>query len=246
VGAGLSPEEATRRFWCLDRQGLITDDRLADLLDFQRPYARPAAEVADWTRTGAGRGPSLADVVAHVHPTMLIGTSTQAGAFTEAAVRQMAAHVRRPVIMPLSNPTSRAEAVPADLIAWTDGRALVATGSPFDPVVHEETTYRIAQANNALVFPGLGLGVAVVRARRVSDRMLAAAADAVAGLSDAGIRGAPLLPPVDNLREVSATVAVAVAEAAVADGLADVALDDPIQQIHQAMWQPEYPRVEAL
>jgi malate dehydrogenase (oxaloacetate-decarboxylating) len=246
VGAGLSPEEATRRFWCLDRQGLITDDRLADLLDFQRPYARPAAEVADWTRTGAGQGPSLADVVAHVHPTMLIGTSTQAGAFTEAVVRQMAAHVRRPVIMPLSNPTSRAEAVPADLIAWTDGRALVATGSPFDPVVHEETTYRIAQANNALVFPGLGLGVAVVRARRVSDRMLAAAADAVAGLSDAGIRGAPLLPPVDNLREVSATVAVAVAGAAVADGLADVALDDPIQQIHQAMWQPEYPRVEAV
>jgi malate dehydrogenase (oxaloacetate-decarboxylating) len=246
VGAGLSPEEATRRFWCLDRQGLITDDRLADLLDFQRPYARPAAEVADWTRTGAGQGPSLADVVAHVHPTMLIGTSTQAGAFTEAVVRQMAAHVGRPVIMPLSNPTSRAEAVPADLIAWTDGRALVATGSPFDPVVHEETTYRIAQANNALVFPGLGLGVAVVRARRVSDRMLAAAADAVAGLSDAGIRGAPLLPPVDNLREVSATVAVAVAEAAVADGLADVALDDPIQQIHQAMWQPEYPRVEAV
>ena len=150
-------------------------------------------------------------MVAHVHPTMLIGTSTQAGAFTEAIVRQMAAHVDQPVIMPLSNPTSRAEAVPADLIAWTDGRALVATGSPFDPVVHEETTYRIAQANNALVFPGLGLGVAVVRARRVSDRMLAAAADAVAGLSDAGIRGAPLLPPVDNLREVSATVAVAVA-----------------------------------
>jgi malate dehydrogenase (oxaloacetate-decarboxylating) len=246
VGAGLSPEEATRRFWCLDRQGLITDDRLADLLDFQRPYARPAAEVADWTRTGVGQGPSLANVVAHVHPTMLIGTSTQAGAFTEAIVRQMAAHVERPVIMPLSNPTSRAEAVPADLIAWTDGRALVATGSPFDPVVHEETTYRIAQANNALVFPGLGLGVAVVRARRVSDRMLAAAADAVAGLSDAGIRGAPLLPPVDNLREVSATVAVAVAGAAVADGLADVALDDPIQQIHQAMWQPEYPRVEAV
>jgi malate dehydrogenase (oxaloacetate-decarboxylating) len=246
VDAGLSPEETTRRFWCLDRQGLITDDRLADLLDFQRPYARPAAEVADWTRTGAGQGPSLADVVAHVHPTMLIGTSTQAGAFTEAVVRQMAAHVGRPVIMPLSNPTSRAEAVPADLIAWTDGRALVATGSPFDPVVHEETTYRIAQANNALVFPGLGLGVAVVRARRVSDRMLAAAADAVAGLSDAGIRGAPLLPPVDNLREVSATVAVAVAEAAVADGLADVALDDPIQQIHQAMWQPEYSRIEAV
>jgi malate dehydrogenase (oxaloacetate-decarboxylating) len=246
VADGLDPEEATRRFWCLGRQGLLTDDRADRLLDFQRPYARPAAEVADWTRTGTGQGPSLADVVGHVHPTMLIGTSTQAGAFTEAIVRQMAAHTERPVIMPLSNPTSRSEAVPADLIAWTDGRALVATGSPFDPVVHDETTYRIAQANNALVFPGLGLGVSVVRARRVSDRMLAAAADAVAGLSDATTRGAPLLPPVDNLREVSATVAVAVARAAVADGLAEVALDDPIQQVVQAVWQPEYPRVEAV
>jgi malate dehydrogenase (oxaloacetate-decarboxylating) len=246
VDAGLTPEEATRRFWCLDRQGLITDDRLDALHDFQRPYARPAAEVAGWARTGSGQGPWLADVVAAVHPTMLIGTSTQPGAFTEAIVRQLAAHVDRPVIMPLSNPTSKAEAVPADLIAWTDGRALVATGSPFDPVVHEETTFRIAQANNALVFPGLGLGVAVARARRVSDPMLAAAADAVASLSDARIRGAPLLPPVDNLREVSATVAVAVARAADAEGLAEVALDDPIQQVHQAMWQPEYPRVEPV
>jgi malate dehydrogenase (oxaloacetate-decarboxylating) len=246
VADGLAPQEATRRFWCLSRQGLLTDDRLDALHDFQRPYARPAAEVAGWTRTGTGQGPSLADVVGHVHPTMLIGTSTQAGAFTEAVVRQMAAHVERPVIMPLSNPTSRSEAVPADLLAWTDGRALVATGSPFDPVVHDETTYRIAQANNALVFPGLGLGVAVVRARRVSERMLAAAADAVAGLSDATTPGAPLLPPVDNLREVSATVAVAVARAAVADGLAEVPLDDPIQQVHQAMWQPEYARVEAV
>jgi malate dehydrogenase (oxaloacetate-decarboxylating) len=246
VADGLDPAEATRRFWCLGRQGLLTDERLGDLHDFQRAYARPAAEVAGWTRTGTGRGPSLADVVGHVHPTMLIGTSTQAGAFSEAIVRQLAAHVERPVIMPLSNPTSRSEAVPADLIAWTDGRALVATGSPFDPVDHEDITYRIAQANNALVFPGLGLGVAVARARRVSDRMLAAAADAVAGLSDATTPGAALLPPVDNLREVSATVAVAVAKAAAADGLAEVALDDPIQQVHEAMWQPEYASVEAV
>jgi malate dehydrogenase (oxaloacetate-decarboxylating) len=246
VGEGLAPQEATRRFWCLDRGGLVTDDRLAELLGFQRPYARPAAEVAGWSRTGTGQGPSLAEVVGRVHPTMLVGTSTQAGAFTEAIVRRMAAHAERPVIMALSNPTAKAEATPADLIAWTDGRALVATGSPFGPVLHQGTSYRIAQANNALVFPGLGLGVAVARARRVSDRMLAAAADAVAGLSDATTRGAPLLAPVDNLREVSATVAVAVAEAAVADGLAEVALDDPIQQVHQAMWQPEYPRVEAV
>jgi malate dehydrogenase (oxaloacetate-decarboxylating) len=246
IGEGLDPEEATRRFWCLDRRGLLTDDRADQQWDFQRPYARPAAEVAGWTRAGTTPNPSLADVVGHVHPTMLIGTSTQAGAFTEAIVRQMAAHVERPVIMPLSNPTSKAEAVPADLIDWTDGRALVATGSPFDPVVHDDTSYRIAQANNALVFPGLGLGVAVARARRVSDAMLAAAADAVAGLSDASRAGAALLPPVDNLREVSATVAVAVARAAAADGLAEVALDDPIQQVHEAMWQPEYPRVEAV
>jgi malate dehydrogenase (oxaloacetate-decarboxylating) len=246
VGEGLAPQEATRRFWCLDRGGLVTDDRLAELLGFQRPYARPAAEVAGWSRTGTGQGPSLAEVVGRVHPTMLVGTSTQAGAFTEAIVRRMAAHAERPVIMALSNPTAKAEATPADLIAWTDGRALVATGSPFGPVLHQGTSYRIAQANNALVFPGLGLGVAVARARRVSDRMLAAAADAVAGLSDATTRGAPLLAPVDNLREVSATVAVAVAEAAAADGLAEVALDDPIQQVHQAMWQPEYPRVEPV
>jgi malate dehydrogenase (oxaloacetate-decarboxylating) len=177
---------------------------------------------------------------------MLIGTSTQGGAFTEQVVREMAAHVERPVIMPLSNPTSRAEAIPQDLLRWTDGHALVATGSPFRPVSQGGVTYRIAQANNALVFPGLGLGVAVARASRLTAGMLAAAADAVAGLSDAAAPGAPLLPPVDDLRLVSATVAVAVARAAMADGVAQRALDDPIQQVHQAMWQPEYLPIEAV
>ena len=243
---GLSRDEATRRFWCLNSRGLITDDRSAKLRDFQVPYARPVAEVAGWARTGPGDGISLADVIAAVHPTMLIGTSTQGGAFTQAIVREMAAHVDRPVIMPLSNPTSKSEAVPEDLIRWTDGRALVATGSPFDPVRHDGTTYQIAQANNALVFPGLGLGVIVARARRISDRMPAAAADAVAGLSEASKPGAPLLPPVDNLRMVSASVAVAVAKAAVSDELAQVELYDPIQQVHEAMWQPHYPRVEPV
>jgi malate dehydrogenase (oxaloacetate-decarboxylating) len=246
AGDGLGVEAATRRFWCLDRDGLLTDDRADRLLDFQRPYARPAAEVAGWSRTATGQGPALAEVVGRVRPTMLIGTSTQAGAFTEAVVREMAAHVERPVIMPLSNPTSNAEAVPADLVAWTGGRALVATGSPFAPVTHGGVTYRIAQANNALVFPGLGLGVTVARARRVGDTMLAAAADAIAGLSDPSTPGAPLLPPVEDLREVSAAVAVAVAEAAAAAGLAEVALDDPVHQVRQAMWQPEYPRVEPV
>jgi len=174
----------------------------------------------------------------------LIGASTVSGSFTESIVREMAAHTERPIIFALSNPGLRAEATPADLIAWSDGRALIATGSPFAPVELDGVTYRIAQANNALVFPGLGLGVTVARASRITDRMIAAAADAVAGMSDAVRPGAPLLPAMSDLRPVSAAVAIAVAEAAVAEGLAQVPLDNPIRQIHQAMWRPDYPRVE--
>ena len=155
IREGLSPDEATRRFYPLNSQGLMTDES-PRLLDFQQPYARPASEVAHWAASPRGIG--LAEVVTRVHPTILIGTSTHAGAFTEAIVKNMAAHTERPVIMPLSNPTAKAEALPTELIAWTDGRVLTATGSPFDPVTHHGTTYQIAQANNALVFPGLGLG----------------------------------------------------------------------------------------
>jgi malate dehydrogenase (oxaloacetate-decarboxylating) len=242
VREGLSREEATGRFWAFDRRGLLTDDKAEGLYDFQMPYARRASEVAGWSASGDQI--SLADVVAKVRPTMLIGTSTQAGAFTEAIVRTMVTHADRPIIMPLSNPTSKCEALPADLIRWTDGRALVATGSPFPPVTHDERTYEIAQANNALVFPGLGLGVTVARATRISDRMIAAAADAVAELSNATRPGAPLLPPVEDLRMVSAAVAVAVARAAEQEGLAQATLHDPIQQVHQAMWRPDYPHIE--
>jgi malate dehydrogenase (oxaloacetate-decarboxylating) len=245
VREGLSPQEATRRFWALGSGGLLTDDS-ARLHDFQVPYARPTAEVADWAKPGPGEGPGLAEVVANAQPTMLIGTSTQAGAFTESIVRQMASTVDRPIIMPLSNPTSKAEAVPEDLIRWTDGRALVATGSPFPPVEHGGVTYRIAQANNALVFPGLGLGVTVARAARITDGMITAAAEAVAGLSDATTRGASLLPPVTDLRMVSAAVAIAVARAAEKEGLAQAPLDDPVQQVHQAMWRPQYPSFEVI
>jgi len=246
VRDGLPADEATRRFYALDRRGLITDDRLESIRDFQVPYARPASEVTGWSRTGSREGIGLADVVANARPTILIGTSTQAGAFTESIVREMAASVDRPIIMPMSNPTSKTEALPEDLIRWADGRALVATGSPFPPVTHDGRTYRIAQANNALVFPGLGLGVAVSRARRVSDGMLAAAADAVADLSDAGTPGAALLPSVEDLRKVSATVALAVALAAEKEGLAQVRLTNPVQQIHQAMWRPAYPQIEVV
>jgi malate dehydrogenase (oxaloacetate-decarboxylating) len=244
VRQGLSREDATRRFWALGRRGLLTDDRTEHQFDFQRPYAWPAAEVAEWSTSGGA--PNLAEVVAHAKPTMLIGTSTQAGAFSEPIVRQMASTVDRPIIMPLSNPTSKAEAVPADLIRWTDGQALVATGSPFDPVEHGGVTYRIAQANNALVFPGLGLGVTVARAARITDSMIAAAAEAVAALSDARTRGASLLPPVTNLRTVSATVAIAVARATEKEGLAQSRLDNPVQQVQEAMWRAQYPSFEAI
>ena len=242
VREGLSHEEATGRFWALGRSGLLADDRLEHLYDFQVPYARRWSEVEGWA--APGRRPGLADVVRNVRPTMLIGCSTQAGAFTEQIVREMAAHTPRPIVMPLSNPTSKAEAMPADLLAWTDGAALVATGSPFAPVEHDGITYHIAQANNALVFPGLGLGVTVARASRITDRLIAAAADAVAKLSDATRPGAPLLPPVSQRRPVSAAVAIEVVRAAVAEGLAQVPVDNPIQMVHQAMWRPQYPRLE--
>ena len=244
VRQGLSREDATRRFWALGRRGLLTDDRTEHQFDFQRPYAWPAAEVAAWSTSGGA--PNLAEVVAHAKPTMLIGTSTQAGAFSEPIVRQMASTVDRPIIMPLSNPTSKAEAVPADLIRWTDGRALVATGSPFDPVEHGGVTYRIAQANNALVFPGLGLGVTVARAARITESMITAAAEAVAALSDATMQGASLLPSVTNLRTVSATVAIAVAHATEKEGLAQSKLDSPVQQVQEAMWRAQYPSFEAI
>jgi malate dehydrogenase (oxaloacetate-decarboxylating) len=245
IADGLSPADATRRFWALGSRGLLTSDYAGTMRDFQVPYARPADEVASWRRDGQGRI-DLAEVVARTRPTILIGTSTQPGVFSRDIVTEMAAHTERPVIMPLSNPTSLSEAQPADLIAWTGGRALIATGSPFDPVTYDGVRYEIAQANNALIFPGLGLGVTVARARRVSDAMLAAAAAALAGLSDTATPGAAVLPPVTSLRQVSAAVAAAVAQAAQAEGLAQAQLDDPGKQVAQAMWTPEYPAIQPI
>jgi malate dehydrogenase (oxaloacetate-decarboxylating) len=242
---GLSKEDATRHFWCVDLAGLLTDDMGERLRDHQTPYARPAAESKGWKRDGNGEAIGLAEVVSQVEPTMLIGTSTAAGAFTEAIIRDMATHTQRPIIFPLSNPAASAEAAPADLIAWTDGRALIATGSPFAPITHKGITYVIGQTNNAMLYPGLGLGCIVSRARRISDAMFAAAANAVSSLVAVRLPGASLLPHVDNLRDVSVTVAVAVAEAAGTEGLAGVELCDIVQQVQDAMWQPEYCRIEA-
>jgi malate dehydrogenase (oxaloacetate-decarboxylating) len=240
AGDGVDADQATRRFWCVDRQGLLVDD-MTDLRDFQRPYARPRAEIADW---GSDGPIGLAEVVAHVQPTMLIGTSAQRGAFTEAIVREMAAHVQRPMVFPLSNPTDRIEAVPADIINWTGGRALVATGTPWNPVAYRGTDYAIGQANNALSYPGIGLGTIVARATRVTDGMLLAAADAIAGLVDASQPGAALLPHVRNLRDTSATVAAAVARAAMHDAVGEAHLTDPVQAVQDAMWRAAYPPLD--
>jgi len=240
---GLSPQEAGDRFWALDRPGLLTAD-LTGLSQAQRDLARDPAEVADWQRNSESGGIGLAEVVARVHPTILVGTSTRAGAFTEQIVKEMASHVERPVILPMSNPTELAEATARDLIEWTDGRALVATGSPFEPVQFNGTTYVIGQANNALVFPGIGLGVIAAQASRVTDGMLAAAAHAVAELTDTSALGAPLLPPVEQLRSTSVAVAVAVAQAAERDGVARTTPQNPppdlTDHVNALMWEPDY------
>jgi malate dehydrogenase (oxaloacetate-decarboxylating) len=177
---------------------------------------------------------------------MLIGASTAAGSFTEEIVREMAAYTGRPIIFALSNPPMRAEANPSDLITWTDGRALIATGSPFAPVTYKGLTYVVAQVNNSMLYPGLGLGAIVSRASRISAGMFAAAASAVSSLVTVRQPGASLLPHIDDLRSVSATVAAAVAEAAVAEGLARIKFGDIVQQVQDAMWQPEYRKIYAL
>jgi malate dehydrogenase (oxaloacetate-decarboxylating) len=244
VADGVGQMAATRRFWGLGRHGLITQDMIGTLRDFQVPYARPADEVKGWAREAGGIG--LLEVVRRVKPTILIGASTIAHAFTEEIVREMAAHVERPIILPLTNPTSLSEAVPEDLVAWTDGRALIATGSPFPPVMHGGVLHTIGQANNALVFPGIGLGTIVARAEHVSDGMLAAAAGAVAALTDVSAEGASLLPDIERLREVSMAVAAAVATRAASEGLARGPVDQLEQRVREAMWEPIYRPVELI
>ena len=241
VRDGLSPDEARSRIWLIDRAGLITDD-MEDLPDYQQAYARPASEVADWTREHGKVG--LLETVRQVHPTILIGTSTDHGAFTREVIEEMSNGVERPIVLPLSNPTERIEAMPADVIAWSGGKALVATGIPVEPFEYEGTTFTIGQGNNALLYPGLGLGVIVSGASRVTDGMLLAAAQAVASQVDPTSPGASLLPPVENLRASSATVAVAVARQAEADGVATASHDNLIQAVQDAMWQPVYSEVE--
>jgi malate dehydrogenase (oxaloacetate-decarboxylating) len=255
VRDGLSKKDATRRIWCVDRHGLLTTGMAGQMREYQVTYARPAAESKSWKHDADGNvvglggevlaGVSLAEVVRRVQPTMLIGASNAPGTFTEAIVKDMAAHTERPIIFALSNPLARAEADPSDLISWTDGRALIATGSSFAPVTYKGVTYVVGQVNNSMLYPGLALGVIVSRASRVSDGMFAAAANAVSSLVAVRQPGASLLPHIDDLRSVSVTVAAAVIEAANAEGLAKVKFDDIVQHVQDAMWQPEYRRIQA-
>jgi malate dehydrogenase (oxaloacetate-decarboxylating) len=241
---GLSVEEAYDRFWAYDYRGLLTEE-MNDLAPFQQPYARKVEEIKNWKKDKEHKVPLL-EVVKQVKPTILIGTSGITGAFKEEIIREMARYVERPVIMPLSNPTKLAEAIPKDIINWTDGKALIATGSPFDPVEYKGKTYEIGQANNAFVFPGLGLGAIAVKAGKFTDTMFAEAANAVAHMAETQTKGDTLLPHIKDLQNVSKRVAIAVAKAAIKDGVSRVQEQDVEKLIEKAMWKPEYKTIRPI
>ena len=236
---GLSPEEARSRFYGVDRYGLVTED-MKDLRPEQRAYARKNQEVQGWAQSNGEIG--LLDVVRQVKPTVLIGVSGQAGAFTEPAVREMAKHTPRPVIFPLSNPTSRSEATPQDLMAWTEGRALIGTGTAFAPVNVGEKTIHIAQTNNSYIFPGLALGIVASRAKHVSDSMVKAAAqELVRHLPTLKDKQASLLPPLSDARRLGQLIGLAVGIQAIKDGQAQVSDEDSLNRELQAnVWEPAY------
>jgi malate dehydrogenase (oxaloacetate-decarboxylating) len=232
-GAGI--EAATSQIWAIDRPGLLFDD-IDDLRDFQVPYAKNRDELG----VAAGERVGLVDAIKLASPTVLLGCSAVSGAFTREVVEAMTAGCERPMIFPLSNPTSRMEAMPADLVQWSNGKALIATGSPVAPVEYEGTAYTIGQANNVLVFPGIGLGIIVAGARHLTQTMLLASAKAVARQANPTAAGDSLLPDVQGLRDISVTVAEAVYHAAVADGVATKTHDDVTQAIRDTMWWPNY------
>jgi malate dehydrogenase (oxaloacetate-decarboxylating) len=247
VDAGLPQQEAKQRFFVLNSRGLLVEGTL-DISEAQKPFVQLKSAVSSWQLRDPGVI-DLSDVVANAHPTALIGVSGQPGVFTDAIIREMASHVERPVIMPLSNPVSRSEATPEQLMAWTGGKALIGTGSPFPPVNVGGRRLVVAQTNNSYIFPGVGLGVIVSRARRVTDGMFMAAALALAELSPTKTdANAPLLPAINRLREVAAAVATKVARQAQKDGVAEDLGPALEIEVAKMMWVPEYRpyrRVEA-
>jgi malate dehydrogenase (oxaloacetate-decarboxylating) len=240
VADGLAQEDARRRFWIVDRGGLLHAGR-ADLTPEQRRYAQPEERIGSWRRAEPGNV-MLGDVIANIEASILIGLSTAGGAFTEPMVREMARKVQRPIIFPLSNPTEKSEAVPSDLIRWTEARALIATGSPFAPVEFGNRRIPIAQCNNVFIFPAVGLGVVASGARRVNDEMLLAAGRALGEQTPAlDGRDAPLLPAIRDLRRIAVEVAVAVGAEAQRHGLAPASsVDDLRRKVVERQWQPAY------
>ncbi len=240
VREGAAPDEARRAIWLVDSHGLV-HDRRTDLDAAKRLYAQPYERVASWSAASAGPL-TLEDVVREAHPTILLGAAAIPGAFTEAIVREMARHTQRPIIFPLSNPTSKSEATPSDLIAWTEGRAVVATGSPFADVTYGGRTIQIGQCNNVYIFPGVGLGVMASEARLVTDGMFVAAAHALSMRSPS--RRDPtesLYPPIEDVRDVSRRVALAVGLAAADDGVAERLTPAELEaRIRELMWEPRY------
>jgi malate dehydrogenase (oxaloacetate-decarboxylating) len=233
VHEGYTRDAAKEKLWLIDSKGLVHDGRV-DLDNSKKKYARSGGSI---DLSGSG----FLDVVKHVHPTVLIGTSGQRGAFTEEVVRELAGHVDRPVIFPLSNPTSKSEATPEDLLNWTDGRALIATGSPFPPVGHNGRLIRIGQCNNAFIFPGVGLGVIASGASRVTDAMFTAAARVLSKFSPAlNDADDPLFPPLEAVREISYQVALAVGTEAVRAGLSSASLTSLESMVANKMWTPRY------
>ena len=240
-GAGLSEQEARSHFWVVDKDGLLHSGR-KDLSPEQSVYAQPEDRLSGWPRT-SNRQIGLADVIGKIDATILIGLSTVGGAFSEPIVREMARKVQRPIIFPLSNPTDKSEAKADDLIRWTDGRALVATGSPFAPVRYAGRTIPIAQCNNVFIFPAMGLGVVAAGASRVTDAMMLAAAR-VLGRNSPALKDstASLLPPLTDMRRVAAEIAIAVGLEAQKDGLAPKLAEDELRQrVIAAQWTPVYP-----
>ena len=240
VQSGMTPDAAARRFYLVDREGLLVDG-MNNIEPFQAPFVQPRNVSDGWTLVSPGRI-TLFDVAKNARPTALIGVSGQPGAFTEQIVREMAANAPHPVIFPLSNPTSRAEATPDDLMRWTDGRAVFGTGSPFPAVHRNGRLQAVDQTNNSYIFPGVGLGAIAVQARRITDEMFMIAAQALADASPARIDPtANLLPPVARLRDISVAVAKAVARQACTQGLCDPMTDEAIDAAIQArIWRPVY------
>ncbi len=232
VREGLSEKEARKHFYLVDKQGLLFEDT-EGLTPGQKAFVRKRCEFDN-----ADELTNLEAVVKAVHPTVMIGTSTQPGTFTESIVKEMAAHTKRPVIFPLSNPTRLAEAKAEDLLKWTDGRALVATGIPAGDIEYNGVTYNIGQANNALVYPGVGFGAIAAKAKILNEKMLADAAHALGGIVDPDQPGAAVLPPVSKLQEFSQTVAQVVAKSAIDQGLAGVT--DAKKAVADMKWEPKY------